>query len=202
MIRKLKRNPILMNGRGLYVGCGNGRNYVPLVEAGLDVVGLDVSSVALAELSKKLPQCSALLHRGDFLDYRQDEPFHDVPFQYAIAIQVFQHGGMDRVGRYFEKASMLLEKGGLLFLRVNASNTAVQHGHDVVEENDTGGFTVRYNEGPKKGLYVRFFSKEDLHGLISKNGMSVMHGLRNVTTERAPPCTGSWSQWELIAKKD
>jgi hypothetical protein len=26
--------------RGLYIGCGNGRNYVPLRDAGLDLVGL------------------------------------------------------------------------------------------------------------------------------------------------------------------
>ena len=144
---------------------------------------------------------TALLECGDFLDYRQDAPFQD-PFQYAIAIQVFQHGDMDRVGRYFEKASMLLEKGGLLFLRVNASNTTAQHGHDVIEENNTGGFTVRYNEGPKKGLDIRFFSKEDICSLIHKNDMSVIRELRNVTTERAPPCTGSWSQWEMVARKN
>jgi hypothetical protein len=28
--------------RGLYVGCGNGRNLVPLVDAGLDLTGLDI----------------------------------------------------------------------------------------------------------------------------------------------------------------
>ena len=182
IIKELKACPNLMNGRGLYVGCGNGRNYAKLVESGLNIMGLDVSGVALAELSKKLPQCSALLHHGDFLDYRQDAPFQG-PFQYVIAIQVFQHGDMDRVGRYFEKASMLLGSGGLLFLRVNALNTSVQHGHDVIEENDTGGLTVRYDEGPKKGLDIRFFSKEDICSLVRKNDMSVVRGLRNVTTE-------------------
>ena len=93
IIKELKTCPNLMNGRGLYVGCGNGRNYAKLVESGLNIVGLDVSGVALAELSKKLPQCSSLLHRGNFLDYRQDAPFQD-PFQYVIAIQVFQHASL------------------------------------------------------------------------------------------------------------
>jgi hypothetical protein len=31
----------LLGAEGLYVGCGNGRNYLPLVQAGLDLVGLD-----------------------------------------------------------------------------------------------------------------------------------------------------------------
>lgn len=204
VIRKLKANPRLMNGRGLYVGCGNGRNYTKMVESGLNLTGLDVSGVALTELSKKLPRCARLLHCGDFLDYQpfQDGPSHDDLFQYVIAIQVFQHGNMNRVERYFKKASMLLETGGMLFLRVNAKNTIVQHDHDVIEEDGAGGFTVRYNEGPKKGLAIRFFSKKDVHDLIRKNNMTIMRGLKNVTTKRVPSGTGSWSQWELVARKD
>lgn len=197
IIREVVSRPNLRCGSGLYVGCGNGRNYVKLAEAGLRMVGIDVSGVALADLSKRLPRCSHLLHRGDFLDYEQD-----APFQYVIAIQVFQHGDMNRVEKYFEKTSALLETGGLLFLRVNSSNTIVQNGHDVVETNDAGGFTVRYDEGPKNGLDIRFFSEGDVCGLVRKHGMSVVGEPRNVTTKRAPPGTGSWSQWEIIARKN
>jgi SAM-dependent methyltransferase len=41
----------LLGGTGLYIGCGNGRNYLPLVSAGLDLTGLDVSLEALRELA-------------------------------------------------------------------------------------------------------------------------------------------------------
>jgi hypothetical protein len=34
--------------RGLYIGCGNGRNYIPLSEAGLDLTGLDISVTAIS----------------------------------------------------------------------------------------------------------------------------------------------------------
>ena len=54
IIRELKNH---LSGDGLYVGCGSGRNYVPLAETGLNMVGLDISPVALAMLSEKLPQC-------------------------------------------------------------------------------------------------------------------------------------------------
>src|SRR5438093_1506138 len=37
----------LIGARGLYVGCGNGRNYVPLVAGGLDLVGIDISELAI-----------------------------------------------------------------------------------------------------------------------------------------------------------
>ena len=197
IINELKCSPSLVNGSGLYVGCGNGRNYAQMVESGLEVIGLDISSVALSELSKKLPQYSNLLVCGDFLDYRPD-----IKFQYVIAIQVFQHGDRLMADKYFKKASSLLESGGLMFLRVNASNTIMCREHDIIEKNDTGSFTVLYKEGPKKGLDIRFFSKEDLFDLINKNNMSAMHELKNITTKRLPPYTGSWSQWEMIARKD
>ena len=32
----------LLKGKGLYNGCGNGRNYIPLVEEGLDLIGLEM----------------------------------------------------------------------------------------------------------------------------------------------------------------
>ncbi len=40
--------------RGLYVGCGNGRNYLPLVEAGLDLTGLDISAAAISQLAARV----------------------------------------------------------------------------------------------------------------------------------------------------
>ena len=197
IIDVLKRNPGLMDGLGLYVGCGNGRNYIPLVETGLNVAGLDISKVALDQLAKKLPQYYAMLHCCDFLDYHPKRRF-----QYIVSIQSFQHGNAARTGMYFAKASELLERGGLLFLRVNASNTTVYHGHEVIENDCTGSFTVNYDKGPKKGLDVRFFSKKDLLGLVRRNGMSAVGNARNLVTQRQMTGTGSWSQWEMTARKD
>jgi len=41
IIEQVKANKITDGGQGLYVGCGNGRNYLPLLDAGLDLYGLD-----------------------------------------------------------------------------------------------------------------------------------------------------------------
>jgi predicted TPR repeat methyltransferase len=51
--------------RGLYIGCGNGRNYVPLTEAGLDLTGLDISATAIAQLATRLPERRDRLVTGD-----------------------------------------------------------------------------------------------------------------------------------------
>ena len=50
--------------RGLYVGCGNGRNLVPLSDAGLDLIGLDVSSRAVAQLRERRPCAAGLVVGG------------------------------------------------------------------------------------------------------------------------------------------
>jgi hypothetical protein len=40
---------------GLYTGCGNGRNYLPLVAGGLDLTGLDISPAAITQLAARAP---------------------------------------------------------------------------------------------------------------------------------------------------
>src|SRR5438093_504855 len=50
ILSTLRAHPAAISGVGLYVGCGNGRNYLPLVAAGLTLHGLDVSREALDQL--------------------------------------------------------------------------------------------------------------------------------------------------------
>src|SRR5438128_11919408 len=49
IISTLRAHPAVTSGVGLYVGCGNGRNYLPVVAAGLSLHGLDLSREALAQ---------------------------------------------------------------------------------------------------------------------------------------------------------
>ena len=93
----------------------------------------------------------------------------------------------------------MLRRGGLLFLRVNASGTDVRRAHDVLEES-AAGFTALYRKGPKRGLYVRFFSRDGLAPLICRNGMRVERGPDLVLSWR-PEGGGSWLQWELTARR-
>ncbi|MCW3838638.1 class I SAM-dependent methyltransferase [Micromonospora yasonensis] len=50
---------------GLYVGCGNGRNLLPLVDGGIDVLGLDVSDEAIHQLARRRPDRADRLRHGD-----------------------------------------------------------------------------------------------------------------------------------------
>ena len=181
------------NSRGLYVGCGNGRNYLEFVRAGLDVVGLDVSTIGLAQISKRKPSLAHKLVCSDFLDYYGR-------FDYIIAIQSFQHGDYAKVTRYFQKAAEMLNVGGILFVRVNAVGTDIGHPHHIIESRD-GGFTIQYEGGPKNGLYIHFFSYNELINMMIGSGLYIKRLPKKVVTQR-PNGNGSWSQWEVVAGRE
>lgn len=183
------------NGAGLYVGCGNGRNYLPLVDAGARLHGLDISEEAIRRLRMRRPGQSLPLAVGDFRSYEAN-----TAFDHLIAIQVFQHGDEADVARYFINAAAALRTGGLFFLRVNSATTEVYHRHTVLEVNRFGGFTIRYEEGPKQGLPVHFYSREELLAKTDAD-FQLVRDLQEDVIHRTPPKTGCWAQWEGIWKR-
>jgi SAM-dependent methyltransferase len=184
----------LLDDGGLYVGCGNGRNYLPLVAGGLDLIGLDVSATALAQLATKAPERSGRLIQGDLGALPAE-----ATFPIAIGIQVFQHGDRATAHEHVRAAQRRLAPGGLFCLRVNAVGTELEYEHDVTESDSDQGFSVRYRAGPKAGLEVHFFAEVELAELF-KGYVSVV-GLRLVRTWRVPSERGQWSQWEAIWRK-
>ncbi len=178
--------------RGIYVGCGNGRNYARLVEAGLDLIGLDVSVAALQQLADRLPNAGERLIVGTIAAIRLGT---QLPL--VIGIQVFQHGSAAEASAHIRAAQALVAPGGLLCVRVNADATDVFHNHRVTEQAADGSYTVKYLDGPKKGLFVHFFSRGSLMDLFADGFMPVMP-MRLSVTQRDAPETGQWSQWEGI----
>ena len=188
----LRDRPETMRGKGLYVGCGNGRNYVALVDAGLDLIGLDVSKEAIAQLRMGHPHLAPDLVQADFCEFDSESLF-----DYIVAIQVFQHGTADAVRSMFARSAMLLKRGGLLFVRVNSASTDVYHSHRVVKRGDRGGFTVRYHEGPKRGLFIHFLSLGELREMLDP-WFTALVPTREQVTLRQSPKRGSWAQWEGV----
>ena len=189
ILEELDKNPEIRSRRGLCVGCGNGRNYIPLSKAGLDLVGLDMSEVGLKQIATYEPSLEPKLVRANFLE-------HGGRFGYVIAIQSFQHGTRSVSERYFHHAASMLERGGLMFVRVNSTETTIMFPHQILEESDAG-FTVLYLEGPKRGIHVRFYTREGLLGVVREAGLSVVRGPVSVASregERARP----WNQWEIV----
>jgi hypothetical protein len=101
--------------RGLYIGCGNGRNYVPLTGAGLDLIGLDVSATAIAQLAARLPGRRVRLIAGDLSALASGERFPLV-----VAIQVLQHGTREEAHGLLADSLSRAAVGGLFAVRLSA----------------------------------------------------------------------------------
>ncbi len=182
----------LLGEAGLYIGCGNGRNYGPLVSAGLDLTGLDVSEEAIRQLASRMPERANRLVHGDISVLPPGDRYGMV-----LGIQVFQHGDRRTCHGHIRKAQRLVAPGGLMAVRVNAAQTDLEYAHDIIESDEGEGFTIRYLEGPKRGLLVHFFDKDELSALFERPFEAELD-LRLRSTRREPPATGQWSQWEGI----
>jgi hypothetical protein len=181
--------------RGLYIGCGNGRNYLPLVAAGMDLTGLDISAAAIAQLAARSPGRRDRLICGDLTALPPS-----AAWPLIIGIQVFQHGDRAAAHDHIRAAQQRATPGGLFCLRVNATQTDIWPAHEVTERGTDGGLTVRYLAGPKQGLLIHFFTATEL-GALFANQFTPVVPLRAQRTWRTPPQPGQWSQWEAIWRK-
>ena len=186
----------LSGARGLYVGCGNGRNYIPLAAVCPGLRGIDVSGTGLRQLVARAPEHAGRVSREDFLATNPD-----APLDYIISMQAFQHGDGQTARRYLEQTAALLRPGGLLFLRVNSAGTDIYRRHQIIEKNSLGGLTIRYDDGPKAGLPVHFFTDRELEYILHLAGFDVAGDPDEVSEKRRPPETGAWRQWELVAER-
>jgi SAM-dependent methyltransferase len=181
--------------QGVYIGCGNGRNFAPLCECGLDLIGLDVSSVGIAQLAARMPDRRDRMVVGTI-----DDLDAGLTFALVVGIQVFQHGTRGQTHALIEAAQARTRPGGLFCLRVNAVGTDVWPDHERVEQHADGGFSVRYTSGPKSGLNVHFFARLELEQLFATDFEPVLP-LRVDKNQRLAPQPGQWQQWEAIWRR-
>ena len=179
--------------RGLYIGCGNGRNYVPLTEAGLDLVGLDISATAVAQLTARFPE-----RRDQFIVGGLSALPPGERFPLVAAIQVLQHGTREEAHALLTDSLGRVATGGLFAVRVNAVGTDVHHAHEVTERHTDGSFSIRYAGGPKAGLDVHFWAARELDAALSDAGFTPLLELRAQATWRVTRERGLWLQWEGI----
>lgn len=184
------------NRYGLYVGCGNGRNYIKLLEAGYDIRGIDISHVALDQLISRCPAAKNKVSLRNFSGLNSANVW-----DYLVAIQVFQHGDKPTTNDLFARAHSMLKHGGRLFLRVNSTATEEYYAHTIVEGRHKGSRTILYEDGPKKDLHIHFFSRHELGRIATEQGFRILMPPRHKTEQRKPPKTGTWSQWETIWQK-
>lgn len=105
----------------LELGCGTGRVLVPLVEAGLDAVGLDISADMLAIADGKLRRCGASerarweLVAADMREYDLGRRFSAVVLPFNTFLYMYTDGDRERCLR---SALRHLDADGTLFIDV------------------------------------------------------------------------------------
>ena len=74
------------------------------------------------------------------------------------------------------------------------------HRHTILERNARGGTTIRYDAGPKEGLAVHFYAREELADLTGE-AFDPVTAPREEIIRRVAPQTGFWAQWEGIWRR-
>lgn len=186
----------LTHDGGLYIGVGNGRNYLPLVAGGLDLVGLDISAVGLAEIRNRAPERAHRLVHGDLGALPADARFGVV-----AGINVFQHGTREQAHAHVRAALDRVAPGGLFAIRVTAMGTEVTRPYQVLGEHDDGSMTIRYlpEDRDAPGITSHYFSRAGLAELLG--GYDEVLPLRDDRTDRATGKRGRWRRWEAIVRR-
>jgi SAM-dependent methyltransferase len=133
--------------RILDVGCGNGKMFSPLMRAGYDMFGLDVSGNALRDLV----QFNVVLGDARHL------PFKSGTFDAAVCYDVLQH--LLNVERRDAVAEMrrILKPGARLFIQAFGR-----------EDMRYGGMPIEQHTFLRQsGIIYHYFSEEELRDLLS-----------------------------------
>ena len=180
---------------GLYVGCGNGRNYRPLVAAGLDRIGLDVSPVAIQQLTARMPERASRLVTGDLSALPAGETYPLV-----VAIQVLHHGDREQSHRLLADTVARVGPGGMLAIGIETVGTDVYERHEVLERAEDGSYTIRYLESSGE-LVTHFRTVRGVHLELAAAGLVPQMLMQPRSAWRTPPERGQTLELEGIYRR-
>ena len=101
----------------LDLGCGAGRNLIPLVKSGFTVQGIDNAGEGLKIIKKALGKRTSQVKLAQ-RDIYKKLPFAPSSFDAIIAIQVLQHASEKKIIECIGELSRILKDEGLIFITV------------------------------------------------------------------------------------
>jgi predicted TPR repeat methyltransferase len=180
---------------GLYVGCGNGRNYRALVDGGLDLIGLDVSGVAIRQLTERMPERAGRLVTGDLSALPAGETYPLV-----VAIQVLHHGDREQSHQLLADTVARVAPGGMLAIGIETVGTDVDEQHELLERAEDGSYTIRYLESSGE-LVTHFRTVRGVHLELAAAGLVPETLLQPRSAWRTPPDRGQTLELEGIYRR-
>jgi hypothetical protein len=185
----------LLPGPGLYVGVGNGRNYLPLVEGGLDLVGLDISAVGLAAIRDRAPGRAEHLVHGDLSALPSGQRFPVV-----VGLNVFHHGDRQAAHAHIGAALERVAPGGLFCISVNEVGAKSSKATEVAAEYDDGSRTLRYlRDDGTPPLLSHFFAEPALTDLLAAYRPVLPLRVDDIDVATGRP--GDWRCWQGIYRR-
>ncbi len=111
LVEFVRSRPVLP-GRALDVGCGTGTNSIWMARQGFNVLGVDISSIAIDQAREKMGD-SDLPARFDTLDFL-NEPVPGGPFDFIVDVGCFHiFDEADVRSRFAERVAAVLDQEGL-----------------------------------------------------------------------------------------
>ncbi len=119
----------------LDLGCGNGRNAIPLAQMGCLVTGVDVSQVALDLLREKAQKEGVFIEtvKGDITRL----PFQSEIFDLALCYNAVFNGDKSIIERSFGEAKRALKSGGFFLVTLRSTKNPVPEGARPTAEKNT-----------------------------------------------------------------
>ena len=138
-------------GKALDVGCGNGKTVSALVDAGMEVTGVDFSSEAVR-------RCRTAYPSAEFIECDASGlPFPGGSFDLVTAVHVLENLEDGRLEKAASEMRRVLVPGGYLFVRCFTPDD------------------MRSGES-RNGIFYRYYQVEDVLGLFE--GMRVVSSER------------------------
>ncbi|MBR4697496.1 MAG: class I SAM-dependent methyltransferase [Candidatus Methanomethylophilaceae archaeon] len=125
--------PVPCEGKALDVGCGNGKTVSALMEAGLEVTGVDFSPTVIGRCKEAYPDATFIECDASAL------PFQDETFDYVVAVHVMENLDDAKLFSAASEMRRVLRTGGYLLVRCFTPD-------DMRSGERRGGFFYRYFE--------------------------------------------------------
>jgi len=134
-------------------GCGDGRNIEPLVKAGLDVVGVDISESALKNCERRFKNKKNLKLVYNLLS---SPKFKNESVDAIICDHVLVH--IKNIDAVIDNFFRILKKGGYILLEFTSP-----------QDSTFGkGKKLSANEFSQNGVYLRYFTIKDIYKMLNK----------------------------------
>jgi ubiquinone/menaquinone biosynthesis C-methylase UbiE len=136
LLDQLMKGRVKKEMRILDAGCGTGRNIQYLIQEDYNVWGVDKSEQAISTLKKACPRWNADYDLSKFQVAGLEQlPFPDAHFDFIICSAVL-HFAQNRVHfiQLLEELVRVLAPKGILWFRMTAKHTLVQHAHQLHDD--------------------------------------------------------------------